>query len=1101
MSPLASRLSFVLALVLTGSFLLLASSEGLAQSGRSGTAHADRRAPLPFDLLRISVPEGSVWKINRPMEFTFSQEVDFNSVSLNTIDIQSLGGMPATGTFYLKEGNARKVVFQPTCPVESDLSDAGLQGGGIVYTITVPGLDIGVTNTVRSVNGDFLPTTKTRSFITPAGGTASDTFHDSVPGPPTPVIRAVGSFDFDASYLAIGGNDSVFDGIFFEFDVTTQTYSTSIPGFEVPLNLYADGDRDVAVVLVFNQSIAPSESNVNSDRLRLEYRDAVGAWTPIETRVSLVANCTPTGAVVKLEPIGILPPASEFRTVIRPGFTDLVGQAILLQIDNFGVVPTEPVAFTSLVPPDELADEILEEFLIGGDAPESLQDTGYPSQHAPARWTDGRLTAAVEFDGEGGPNGEFDWVIHTGEIQFFDTTAQAIVGGPGGLPTHVQNTVDGIVDVRNLIIEEGGYLKVQGPNPMTINATGEVIIRGTLDLSGFNAPNVATLNTGHIPEPGAPGAAGGGRGGTGSWVTNNSTPRGGRGFGAFDVLDGGGQGGESGYAPGGVDNRRPGGGGGGKFALVQFHQPDVGTAGFLRAHDGNDGHGTSTGAEANQSPAQGGASGPSPFVDGQASNNFYGTFPEVLGGTLSRLITGELNAIGAGAGGGAGGDAVPGTSFPHPNWSVATDEKGGAGGGGGGALQVRALGWIIFGHAGTILCEGGMGATGENTIFLDHVGGSGGSGSGGHVILETASKIDFTDGDPFAPVRTYISAAGGPQVIGNTDYGPSIAQGWSFGGEGGPGVIQLHVPDPILPPSFDPGFTDIVVPTASVPLPFPLHSVTLPGALVMVPHFGARSQAHSKWITIGGADQDPGGGEDLVSFAFRGTELSAPGDEGRILATDGVVDELPPLLSGTLTGSSTVTIDADGLTLRFAGASLAPLAGTFEDLYLRTPALLKNFRLRLAEGGAGGRFRAFDVTHAAYDDAAGVLTVGVNGTLGTLSDFVALMSGPVSYELLPLFFRVRTGDYLDRLPEGSSVKITFDATIEDAFGNPDEAWALANPQVQNVYDITDFQTLLAPGELKYFRFHVDFDLDPLGSGLGPDTEPVSLEFLRIPFRF
>ena len=54
-------------------------------------------------------------------------------------------------------------------------------------------------------------------------------------------------------------------------------------------------------------------------------------------------------------------------------------------------------------------------------------------------------------------------------------------------------------------------------------------------------------------------------------------------------------------------------------------------------------------------------------------------------------------------------------------------------------------------------------------------------------------------------------------------------------------------------------------------------------------------------------------------------------------------------------------------------------------------------------------------------------------------------------------------------------------------------WALTG-------DVFQFGAL-PPGDLQFFRFVVDFDLDVMGLGVTRDTTPVSLEFLRLPLRF
>jgi hypothetical protein len=93
-----------------------------------------------FQLVAMSVAPGSTWQINRPIDFTFSQAVDFSSVSLNTISIRSLSGVPASGVFSLLDD--KTVRFQPTCPTLGDLSDSGFQVGGVTYQGRVDGRQV-----------------------------------------------------------------------------------------------------------------------------------------------------------------------------------------------------------------------------------------------------------------------------------------------------------------------------------------------------------------------------------------------------------------------------------------------------------------------------------------------------------------------------------------------------------------------------------------------------------------------------------------------------------------------------------------------------------------------------------------------------------------------------------------------------------------------------------------------------------------------------------------------------------------------------------------------------------------------------------------------
>jgi len=453
------------------------------------------------------------------------------------------------------------------------------------------------------------------------------------------------------------------------------------------------------------------------------------------------------------------------------------------------------------------------------------------------------------FDGTGGPGGDFDWVVRDGEIFFFDTTSVFVIGGPDGSPIATQHAVGGVVDVRNLLVEEGGEIRVMGPKPMRILATGEVVVRGKIDLSGFNAKDVATLNTGNITENGGAGAGGGGRGGVGNGNTTGHTLRGGTGQGPFGLADAGAQGGESGWASfsAGKDARRPGGGGGARFAR------DQGPG--LSAGAGSNGHPSTVGAESGASPAQGGEPNDGAFDDPRPGNDFWGKAPRLDGrGRFAGTVKGELKDLSAGYGGGGGGNAIRTAVFPNPSWNFSSDEKGGGGGGGAGGLHVQALGSIVFGAQGLIVANGAQGATGENTNFIDHVGGTGGSGSGGHVVLESASQIDFTDGGANAGAlpRDWITAVGKPRRPGLINFVNPCCRAYSNGGAGGPGVIQLHVPDPIAAPGTNPDTTDIIVPASVAALSSPLDGLASPGALALFPTCDPFPHGSFSWFGVAG---------------------------------------------------------------------------------------------------------------------------------------------------------------------------------------------------------------------------------------------------------
>lgn len=407
----------------------------------------------------------------------------------------------------------------------------------------------------------------------------------------------------------------------------------------------------------------------------------------------------------------------------------------------------------------------------------------------------------------------FDWVVDF--TQTFDTTGALIQSEQGEL----LSVKDGVVIVDSLTVTAGSTLRVIGENPLKIFVRGDVTIDGKVDLSGFHAQDVQSLNQATVPEPGGAGAAGGGQGGTASFVTTASTPYGGSGFGPFGAANGGGRGGESGFSGGNQRNLwRPGGGGGGAFAATALGRlsGDFGTDG-LAAQPGWSGMDTTLpgmagllpgdgafGAVSGLIPAHGGRAGGGAFADERPGNDFWG-----IGFGSHGLVGGELNSLHAGTGGGAGGDAISSETFPSPifidptfNHLTPNDHKGAGGGGGGGGLHLVVLGDVVLGPGGCVQANGGNGGAGESTFFIDRVGGAGGGGSGGHLVIETAGHVDLSS---VAAGHVAFSAVGGEggggMPLGQNPEGTDefsklfevLERPVNQGGDGGPGVIQLHV--------------------------------------------------------------------------------------------------------------------------------------------------------------------------------------------------------------------------------------------------------------------------------------------------------------------
>lgn len=1149
----------------------VALAAGLLIAGCSGGSSSDSST---LTVTAVNVVEGAVWRINRPIKVSFNQPIDFASVTLNSFNIRRPNGAPATGEFYTEDGG-RTIVFQPLCPTRDDLSDAGLKAGtdplnndaAYSYELNLIGVDKSSTLPIRGRNGVALASSQTRRFTTPVSTNPLNLYLDTKVGPPIANIERTDLpsdnelnmlASFNPTYVEVGGPSGTRH--FFKSDGVNLTID---PPIDLPLNQLSNSTTQVALIVGINQAVDPSSLNVNSNRLRWEFTDnASGAnpvWTPLTTAVTLESNCSIVGtdnsgntvavpgARLRLTPTGVLPPSADLRAVLAAEFSDIVGETNPVQQVGFAEAATQ--AFP--INPPTLADHYLEDFdtAANNDASASFAEPR-------ADWGGGELAAKFSFTGTGGPGGNFDWFIDAGEIIIFNTANGTINGyqlsfAPNSdnitqvIPTGQQTIVGGVVDVNDFYVETGGLLKVEGPNPFTLMASGRVVIRGRVDVSGTSNQGVNTLNVTNVPEPGAPGQAGGGKGGTGSPLTTASSPRGTPGFGAFGVPDLGGQGGETGWSNAAGENTRRGGGGGGgvlgrnefvNFAATGtlFDQRRIGydaEPGFNNALATNS-------AISGAGPARGGVVAPSPFGDPNPSNNFFGSQFNLQTNTV---VVGELAKPWAGSGGGAGGDAsrVVSGSFPGP-WNPAGDEKGSGGAGGGGSVQIMALGPIVFGANGQLLARGGVGGGGENTIFLNRVGGGSGGGSGGHVVLQSSQKIDFSAkvGVNFANVSDVnfaIDCRGGQGGAGDGDLGGGIQSttgqretlplqdacptGYpttgtnacrglvnGAGGDGGPGIIQLHTSAGIVGTASVPQ-ADIILPTtagvtlAEICAPPPLsrdNTVTTP-TTKMIPTFGKISRARSKWIALGeGGFNGTGVPSKFIAFDFEGINPLT----GLVIRDP--VTGLVPLASPILGPSQ---INAVGATPPFViqtGASAgyqlvmdaSSLLTTPSKTLLDNPTLLERSILNFASPAVGAPTiqQRFEVVAASFDALTNRLTLTTDADGPSMIGF-NLADARVT--LHKAFFRVRSSGALDSVPL-DGVRITFEATrVDPATGAPDLTAIIgptSDPEVLS-------QPTSANRNLRFVRFNVTFDIAAGGQPLTATNPIPALEFLRLPFQY
>ncbi len=1136
-------LSPATASALTALGLLLAACSGGGGGGSSGSASS-------FSVDSVSVLAGSTWQINREIVVRFSSDVDFSSVNLNTIQVGQVGGAPAAGEFRqatLGDGvtpDLRRIIFAPRCPTLADYSDAGLVPGGIAYRLNIVG---GSGFTVKSMNGQNLPLGLTVNFTTPNSPDASVLFVDTVPGPPAAVIRS-STDNLNASYLEIGGSSVVADRQYFRYPATIDAdlgAQIENPAFEAPLNLYSDLSSQVSAVIVVNQAIDPSSTNVSTSNIRMEYEEGAN-WIPIAHTVSLMANCTQTGALVRVTPTGILPQSRLVRIVFASGLRDVVGDGNLVDI----VVGSFQISSSV----GQGVDEYREEFsdTVGADLTSQATNPAAPR----AEWGDGVLKPNFDFLGTGGPpDGQFDYEVGSTivgaptENPILDTTFTLITDTTG---SRQEAVVNGVIDVRNFTINEGSSLTVLGPNTLKIYASGNVRISGLLLLRGANNHGVSTLGTACQPEAGATGQVGGGKGGTASYLTTQSTPKGEDGYGPFNQPGLGGGGGHTAYRAGASEplyigqSRRPGGGGGGKLGadVMETSRPTCPDQSFvgLDAEAGFPGTpGANDAILGSGVKPVGGTKGPSPFGDSDPNNDFYGVkVMNILSSQPGVVVHGELSQPWAGAGGGAGGDTCTTNNFPTTPFTCQGDEKGCGGGGGGGSLLLMSLGDITIGAKGRIDAGGGCGGGGENSasgVGIQRIGGGSGGGSGGHIILESASQINLSactvangagifarggqggagkddaggahaPGTPTSasldalppnsypssvtttPCRVTNTTSTGTftytfsNTVGNgtaTNDGDPLNVVTCAGGDGGPGIIQLHVQslvtDLLLPANTTTNpLRTIVSPTPVGALPTNLQTPTAWDQ--MLPAFGRFSTGLSNWIPLGSASVTVGSATPhAVQFLFGGTNPAT----GYVISAGGQVTQLPQILVGALANEPTLPfVTADQRTIVFDPTGLDPI-------YTQNPNLMLRFGVLLTQGATTSQF---EVVAASYSAGQLRLSVATSGT--------PLPSAPAGYTVavVPRFFRVITNNVKDALPASSTIQVRFQAAPADAAGNP-----LVTSATAFLSDATAIQNDPNAANFKFVRFRVDFDILADGSALTFTTPRPTVDFLRLPFKF
>jgi hypothetical protein len=531
--------------------------------------------------------------------------------------------------------------------------------------------------------------------------------------------------------------------------------------------------------------------------------------------------------------------------------------------------------------------------------------------------------------------------------------------------------------------------------------------------------------------------------------------------------------------------------------------------------------------------ADGGKAGPSIFSnDGTTRNDFWGKRLNADGS----VTKGELLIPWAGAGGGASGDMVIYTrnypdevteSFPEPNFPngrISVYRKGAPGGGGGGQVQILAIGNIVLGPEARIFAKGGNGVGGESIGWTyGQVSGSG-AGSGGHIVLSTASKLDISAIDLVDSVtqgNTNETVEGGfhyqipiaglyfAQVInavgGRRGWAMSRVQNVAWetksdddgndtyalgrGGAGGNGVVQIHVPNPatdILWPAgqsddirtyihkgdfvnndLDPDRLEEMMRLFAAPTPYAL-----------VPIFSAKSMFRGRWIDTGLAElRQPANGSGVDYPDYSSPVLEMMGfdiADGLVNVSSEKVVELAKIVSGS------GAVEAFEFEARIHNAS-ASFAGV--NHFLLQPNLLRGYAFKTNEAGG----LTYSITAASYDSSTDVLTLLTDPSDGSMAGTLGS-----SWAILPRFFRLLTNGAKDSMPDGTTVRIQFQGAEESALGSnePGTPFPGVNSWVSDLSQLEGY---------RFIRYQVLFDIDANSTGVDLSSPRSLIDYIKVPF--
>ncbi|MBM4061550.1 MAG: hypothetical protein FJ265_10720, partial [Planctomycetes bacterium] len=303
-------------------FLPVAALAALAACSGGTVATGENRTGGNFLVLETEPGNNGRIFLNDPVSIDFSNKVDLESASLDTVSFQALDqlGNPVSelvsGTFELatSPGDSepgRRLMFVPRFATNNLYDNGGFRAGRTYLVRLVGGTSYNGT-ALRDVEGKVLRVPVTFAFSTAEGTLPTQLYRNPAAGGP--------KRRNPPNHL---------------------TVSSATDLQAVPLNLF--GAPPVEVRLAFDQALNPADTNVpvsfdsnplvrnisQRGRIFLEYDDpdlnpSLPTWIP--TDVELEQNNL-SGAVVALRPVGVLPNNASIRVIVESTLEDISGES------------------------------------------------------------------------------------------------------------------------------------------------------------------------------------------------------------------------------------------------------------------------------------------------------------------------------------------------------------------------------------------------------------------------------------------------------------------------------------------------------------------------------------------------------------------------------------------------------------------------------------------------------------------------------------------------------------------------------------------------------------------------------------------------------